>query len=865
LDNLEQKLSPGMQQYLKMKEDYPDAFLLFRMGDFYELFYEDAIKAAKILELTLTSRNKNAEIPIPMAGVPFHAVQNYIDVLVEQGHKVAIAEQVEDSTLTKGVVKREVVQVITPGTIASNQEASAKENNYLTALVFSDSKFGFAYTDLSTGELKVSILESVEDVVNEATGLNTKEMVLGSAIPENLKEKLKNHLHLMFSEQLTVQENAEFSFLTQDLVEDLEIEVSKKLLAYLSATQKRSLNYLQKFVTYRVENFLKLDYAAKYNLELMRALKTRKKTGSLLWLMDKTETAMGSRLLRQWLDRPLISEAEINWRQDMVESLLANFFERADLQNLLKGVYDLERLSARVCLQTIKPRELLQLSNSLAQIPKLQAILENINLGEFNTLLNELNPDEELQDLINRAISEDAPLTTKEGGIVKSGYNEELDQYRKASTEGSQWILDLEQKERKLTGIKNLRIDYNRKDGYYFHVTKANLEMVPEDRYFRKVTLKNSERYGTGELEKLQSTILEATEKSAALEYELFLAVRTAAQEHVTRLQRLAKSVSQLDVLLSFAQIAENYNYVRPKLVAQGAVIKVTDGRHPVVEKVLGCGEYIANSIEMDEDTSMFLITGPNMSGKSTYMRQLALISIMAQLGSFVPAKEAVLPIFDRIFTRIGASDDLISGQSTFMVEMMEANSALKLASKQSLILFDELGRGTATYDGMALAQAIIEYVNKNIGAKTLFSTHYHELTSMDEDLSGLKNIHVGAIEQDGDLVFLHKMMEGAADKSYGIHVAKIAGLPVDLLNRATKILAKLEKDAVNCQSAKPLNSNVLEKDIKDVHQTSLFSKGISQESEIVTKLKNLDVFKMSPLTALNTLFEMKKQIEESV
>ncbi|MDR1013205.1 MAG: DNA mismatch repair protein MutS, partial [Lactobacillales bacterium] len=846
---------------LDLKEQYQDAFLLFRMGDFYEFFYEDAIKAAQLLELTLTSRNKLAENPIPMAGVPYHAAQNYIEILVDQGYKVAIAEQMEDSKQTKGVVKREVVQVITPGTVLQSKEIQAKENNYLTAVIFMEKRFGFAYTDLSTGELKSTILTSEEEVFNEAAALRTKEMVLGTLIPESLQENLSKRLQLIFSEQFQADNDAdvEINFLTQDLKEINEIVIVKKLLTYLRTTQKRNLGHLQKAISYRAEQFLKIDYSSKINLELIRTIRTSKKSGSLFWLLDETKTAMGGRMLKQWLDRPLINAAEIASRQDMVESLFNNFFERADLKESLKEVYDLERLSAKVSFGTINPRELLQLRNSLSQVPKIRLILEEINIGEFDALLSNITPNKELQELITKAINEDAALTLKEGGIIKEGYHKQLDNYRHALTDGSRLILKLEQKERELTGIKTLRIDYNRKDGYYFHITNSNISAVPVDRYFRKVTLKNAERYGTEELEKMQSTILEATEKSAELEYELFLEVRKLVEQHIERLQELAKAISKIDVLQSLANIAEKYQYIRPTLQECGQVVKIIDGRHPVIEKVLGAQEYIPNNITLDANTSILLITGPNMSGKSTYMRQCALIVILSQIGSFVPAKSAFLPIFDQIFTRIGASDDLIAGQSTFMVEMMEANLALNHASAQSLILFDELGRGTATYDGMALAQAIIEYIHKHIGAKTLFSTHYHELTVLEEELSGLQNIHVGAVEQNGELIFLHKILSGSADKSYGIHVAKIAGLPKELLKRAEKILMHLETNGTEIM----ITSQLPTQKLTEATQLSLFDKENETKINILERLKTSDVFAMTPIEAMNLLFELKQELEK--
>lgn len=854
----EEKLSPGMRQYLDIKAQYPDAFLLFRMGDFYELFYEDATKAAQILELTLTSRNKNAENPIPMAGVPYHAAQGYIDSLVEMGYKVAIAEQLEDPKEAKGVVKRDVVQVITPGTFMNTTDkGSSTKNNYLTAVQsLSNGEFGFAYVDLSTGELKTTRLHDEESVINEACALETKELVLGNEVGEALKEKLFARLHLVFSEQFEVEENSELSFLTKDLGDDSMCEITLKLLTYLSITQKRSLNHLQQAIHYQTAHFLKMDYFSKYNLELTSSIRTGQKHGTLLWLLDETKTAMGGRLLKQWLDRPLISQARINERQNMVESLLTNFFERSDINESLKGVYDLERLAARVAFGTVNAKDLLQLKNSLQQIPVLRNIIESVNQGEWNDLLLGLDECPELVELIEKAIDENAPAQITEGGVIKLGYNVQLDMYKEAMKNGAQWILELEEREKKKTGIRTLRIDYNRKDGYFIHITNSNLQHLKEEgRYYRKATLKNGERYGTEELQQLERTILEATEQSMQLEYDLFVAIRERVEQFISRLQRCAKTVSTIDVLQSLASVAENYQYIRPILHEGGKRLLIKNGRHPVVEKVLGRQEYIPNSIKMEEETSLLLITGPNMSGKSTYMRQLALTVILAQIGSFVPAEHAELPIFDQIFTRIGASDDLISGQSTFMVEMMEANQALRHATTQSLILFDELGRGTATYDGMALAQAIIEYIHDNVHAKTLFSTHYHELTALEQKLPDLKNIHVGAIEKGGEVIFLHKMMDGPADKSYGIHVAKIAGLPTDLLERAASILEALENGV-------PSGKNMITPKVKEeAEQLTLFSEVSTMELGVIEKIKKMDLLQTTPIEALNILYELKKQM----
>ncbi|MGC6770109.1 DNA mismatch repair protein MutS [Enterococcus sp. LJL128] len=849
--------TPMMEQYLTIKGQYPDAFLFYRLGDFYEMFYEDAEKAAQLLELTLTSRNRNADDPIPMCGVPHHAAQGYIDTLVEMGYKVAICEQVEDPKTTQGMVKREVVQLVTPGTVMDSKGLEAKDNNYLTALVAADGAYGLAYVDLTTGELKSTLLTGEENVVNEAAALQTKEVVLGSEIPESLSHVLQERLTIVFSEQLETQENAEFSFLTSTLSQPLEIEVTQKLLTYLAVTQKRSLDHIQQAVEYQPNHFLKMDYYSKFNLELTRSIRSGKKQGTLLWLLDETKTAMGGRLLKQWLDRPLIQEKQIFRRQEMVQSLLNAYFERVDLQAALTKVYDLERLAGRVAFGSINGRDLIQLKTSLEQVPMIRELIVGINQGEWNELLVELNPIEDLVDLIGQAIREDAPLQITEGNVIRDGYHEKLDEYRDAMRHGKQWLAELEAKERQETGIKTLKVGFNRVFGYYIEVTKANLVNLEEGKYERKQTLANAERFITPELKEMEKLILEAEEKSVDLEYQLFLEVREEVKKSIDRLQRLAKSLSTVDVLQAFAVVSERYQYVRPVLRSGNGSLYIKDGRHPVVEKVLGHQEYIPNSISFAQDDLLLLITGPNMSGKSTYMRQLALTVVMAQIGCFIPAESAELPIFDQIFTRIGASDDLIAGQSTFMVEMMEANQALRHATPNSLILFDELGRGTATYDGMALAQAIIEYIHKKVKAKTLFSTHYHELTVLDESLSSLKNIHVGAVEKDGDVVFLHKMMEGPADKSYGIHVAKIAGMPLDLLERAAAILSSLESQET---AAIPLAESpaVIE---EESEQLSLFKEVSTDELSVIDRLKKLNLLEMTPMDALNTLYELQKRI----
>ena len=868
------KHTPMMEQYLAIKTNYEDAFLFYRLGDFYEMFYDDAIKATQLLEITLTARNRNADEPIPMCGVPYHAARGYIDILIEKGYKVAICEQVEDPKTAKGMVKREVVQLITPGTAIETKNMDAKKNNYLSALLVQEgNKFDLAYVDLSTGELKATQLDSVEDVINELSSIQTKEIVFNGESNEEFQQELKNKLDVMISNQKEIIENAEFSYLTSDLEETSTLSVLKLLLSYLSVTQKRSLAHIQKAETYVPTHFLKMDHYSKYNLELTTSIRNGQKKGTLLWLLDETKTAMGGRLLKQWIDRPLIQEQKIKGRQAIVESLMNHFFERTDLNEALTRVYDLERLAGRVAFGNVNGRDLLQLKTSLLQIPQLIEIIAIINDTEWDTLLGALDPVTEVVDLIELAIHEDAPLSLKDGGVIKDGYHEKLDQYRDAMRNGKKWMAQLEAEERAKTGIKGLKVGYNRIFGYYIEITKANLANLPEGTYERKQTLANAERFITPALKEKETLILEAEEKSMALEYELFAEVRETVKSYIERLQRLAKNVATIDVLQSFATVSEKYHFIKPTMTTGKHEINLLEGRHPVVEKVLGQQTYVPNSVEMTTETDILLITGPNMSGKSTYMRQLALTVIMAQMGCFVPAEKADLPIFDQIFTRIGAADDLISGQSTFMVEMMEANQALRHATDRSLILFDEIGRGTATYDGMALAEAIIEYIHQHVHAKTLFSTHYHELTVLEDSLKGLENIHVGAVEENGEVVFLHKMMPGPADKSYGIHVAKLAGLPEELLERAATILEKLEQQdtvvldyqptyataAPKITEEKTKQTNIVE---ESDGQLSLFGERNPNEADVIDAINQLNLLAMTPLDAINTLSQLQQKLK---
>lgn len=838
-----EKISPGMQQYLDIKQDYPDAFLLFRMGDFYELFYDDAVNAAQILELTLTSRNKNSENPIPMAGVPHHAASEYIDKLVDLGYKVAVAEQMEDPKKAVGIVKRTVTQVITPGTTID--ASNSVDNNFLVAIDFKDKHYALSYMDLSTGEFKVTELSEFSAVVGKIASLKAREIVAGFTLDESQSKVFERQMNLLISEQIEIPENLliDLSGLTA-----LENQVASKLLAYVKETQMRDLSHLQEVEHYEIKDFLQMDFATKSSLELTTNKRENKKHGTLYWLLDETKTAMGTRMLRSWIDRPLVSNSAIQKRMEIVQIFLDHFFERSDLIEALKGVYDLERLASRVSFSKAVPVDFLQLANSLSNVPAIKNILGMLNEAPLEELESQLDEIPELSGLINSAISENASRTITEGGIIKKGYNAQLDKYREALENGTSWIAKLEADEKAKTGISTLRIDYNRKDGYYFHITQSQLNSVPEH-FYRKATLKNSERFGSQELTEIEEIMLEAREKSSSLEYDLFMGLRTETEQYIGRLQALAKTIAEIDCLQSLSVVAEKQGYIRPTLTDGSRIVEIKGGRHAVVEAVMGAQEYVPNDIELPEQTDIQLITGPNMSGKSTYMRQFALTVIMAQIGSFVPAETANLPIFDAIFTRIGASDNLISGESTFMVEMSEANHAIQKASSRSLIIFDELGRGTATYDGMALAQAIIEYVHDHIGAKTLFATHYHELTDLDKELDHLDNVHVATLEQNGNVTFLHKITEGPADKSYGIHVAKIAGLPQPLLERADLILQKLEN--------KPLPAKKVP---DEQEQLSLFDFA-ENSSEIIEKIKRKNVDNMTAREALNFLWELKDSL----
>ncbi|QSB48135.1 DNA mismatch repair protein MutS [Parageobacillus toebii] len=856
--------TPMIQQYLDIKAQYPDAFLFFRLGDFYEMFFDDAIKAAQELEITLTSRDGGGEERVPMCGVPYHSAQGYIEQLISKGYKVAICEQVEDPKTAKGVVRREVVQLITPGTVMEGKGLLDKENNYLaTVTMFDDGTYGFAYTDLSTGENRITLLASLDDVMNELYAIGTKEIVISSQFPEQYQQLLKERydVTISYEDETVIPEG--FTSIVEALQQGKLKITFGRLLHYIIRTQKRRLDHMQSVQVYQVDHYMKIDLYSKRNLELNETIRSKGRKGSLLWLLDETVTAMGGRLLKQWLDRPLLDRKQIERRLHMVETLIHHYFERQELRERLREVYDVERLAGRVAYGNVNARDLIQLKKSLQQIPALKDIVENLSDDEAKQLADKLDPCSELVDLLERSIQENPPLSVKEGNIIKDGYNETLDRYRDASRNGKAWIAQLESKERELTGIKSLKIGYNRVFGYYIEVTKPNLHLLPKGRYERKQTLANAERFITQELKEKEALILEAEEKSIELEYELFVDIRERVKQYIPRLQSLAKTISELDVLQSFATVSEERHYVKPQFSDNRELI-IQAGRHPVVEKVLGAQTYVPNDCYMNKERELLLITGPNMSGKSTYMRQIALTAIMAQIGCFVPAEKAVLPIFDQVFTRIGAADDLVSGQSTFMVEMLEARNAIVHATQNSLILFDEIGRGTSTYDGMALAQAIIEYIHDHIGAKTLFSTHYHELTDLEQSLAKLKNVHVRAVEENGKVVFLHKIEEGPADQSYGIHVAELAELPASLIQRAKEILAELEQQEQRKEQPSGKNEAVFEQlSMFAEEQPSKEESHLSKkEKKALEALKSVNLLETTPLEALNKLYEIQKLLK---
>ncbi|TDX53294.1 DNA mismatch repair protein MutS [Orenia marismortui] len=890
------KLTPMMQQYVSIKKEYEDAILFFRLGDFYEMFNDDAKIAARELELTLTARNKGKGDKIPMAGVPCHSAESYISKLIEKGYRVAICEQVEDPSEASGLVKREVVRVITPGTVVNNNILEDKNNNYLSAIVSNQEGYGFALVDVSTGEFAVTQLdgkEAVNKVIDELSRISPAEVLLDQQVKKSAK--IMDFIKLQINPIITdikesFSHDRAYELLTDHFetinlegfgCEDLPLAImaAGAVLDFLIETQKRSLRHINQLSTYSTIDYMVLDANTRRNLELVKTMRDKRKKGSLLWVIDKTVTAMGGRRLRRWVEQPLLDVEEITLRLDSVEEISENILLKEELRELLNQVYDIERLMGKVIYGSANARDLIALKNSLAILPEVKELLSQFDSEKIKALRERLDKLEDINDLIERSIKEEPPTTITEGDIIKEGYDEELDQYLDAMTNGKNWIIQLQQQERKRTGISSLKVGHNKVHGYYIEVTKANLDSVPED-YVRKQTLSNSERYITPELKEKEAVILGAEENSIDLEYKLFVEIRDQVAKQTDRIQRSANVLAQLDALVSLAEVALNNNYTKP-IVNQNEAINIKSGRHPVVEEMMDDEVFVPNDTYLDQKDERFsIITGPNMSGKSTYMRQVALITLLAQIGSFVPAKQAEIGIVDRIFTRVGASDDLTTGQSTFMVEMNEVANILNNATSQSLIILDEVGRGTSTYDGLSIAWAVIEYISdsEKIGAKSLFATHYHELTELEDRLEGIKNYNVAVQEEGEDVVFLRKIIPGGADQSYGIEVAKRAGIPDLVIDRSKEILAQLEEQeehTIEITTQKLKRDKVIEKseetspqekeddEVKEnPSQLLLFSNG---DSEVLTKLSKLDIMSLTPLDAMNVLHKLHQEAKEEM
>ncbi|MBQ9024233.1 MAG: DNA mismatch repair protein MutS [Bacilli bacterium] len=836
------KITPMMKQYLEIKEKNLDNILFFRLGDFYEMFFEDAITASNELELTLTGKSCGLSEKVPMCGVPFHSATIYIEKLIEKGYKVAICEQTEDPKNAKGIVKRDIVQIITSGTRMNSDFLDDGSNNFIGSILDLKYAYVISYADISTGEIYSFIKEKDNDLlINEILERNIREVVINTDFDKMVLDTLKRTYNVTISIYNNKNFENDYSNVYKDINDERIIESVKYLLSYLESTQKRNLTHLQPVQIVIEDSFMKMNINTKRNLELVENIRTKEKKYSLLWLLDKTKTAMGARKLKSYILNPIIDKNKIIERQNVIETLMKEFILKDELREYLSNIYDLERLIGKISFGSANARDLLQLKTSFKVLPNINQILKKINYKEINTFNN-------LYDLLENSIYEDAPMTLKEGYLIKEGYNKELDELKINRKGNKDFVSKLEQEEKMRTGIKTLKVGYNRVFGYYIEVSKGAIKDIKEEfGYERKQTLSNCERFITPLLKEKEALILGAEEKIINLEYDLFIEIRETIKKYIPLVQELAKTLSEIDVLSSLAVVAEENNYIKP-ILNEDNIIDIKDARHPVIEKVLENTEFVSNDITMEKDDTIMLITGPNMAGKSTYMRQMAIISVMAQIGSFVPASYANVPIFDKIFTRIGASDDLTKGESTFMVEMMEANAAITTATKNSLILFDELGRGTATYDGMSLAAAIIEYIHDKVKAKTFFSTHYHELTDLEKTHKHLKNVHVSAKEENGSITFLHKVLPGSIDKSYGIHVAKLAHLPEELIKKADEILNKYESQD------KKVTSNNVEQISLDLLEP--------EKSKVEEELEKINPLEMTPIDAMNTLYNLKQMMK---
>lgn len=866
-------LTPMMQQYMSVKENCKDCILFFRLGDFYEMFFEDAKIAAMELELVLTGKDCGLSERAPMCGIPYHAANMYITRLINKGYKVAIGEQLENPAMAKGIVKRGIVKIITPGTYTDSSFLDDTKNNYIMSLFIDKDTFGISIADVSTGEFNCT-RETIdhEVIMNEISKYNPKEILVQKSLDEKLLKEIKERFKCVFSsfdDEFFLDEReenlkAQFSNF-EDIDSDILIKDSANgLLKYIIDTQKVSLNHINTLKRYSVIDYMSIDMNSRRNLELTETLREKSKKGSLLWVLDKTSTAMGARQLRRWIEEPLVDKTAICARLDAVEELTLNISMHEDLKASLKQIYDIERLVGKISTQSVNAKEFIFLKNSIEKLPNVKEILEKFKCKLLNKVNMKLDDLRDIYEILDSAVLEAPSISVKEGNIIKDGYNEEVDELRKAKAHGKEWIANLESKEREETNIKSLKISYNKVFGYYIEITKSNLNMVPEGRYIRKQTLANCERYITEELKNMEEKILGAEEKLVSLEYELFTKLRDEISSHIDRMKKSARLLSELDCLSSLASISLENNYCKPKIINNG-IIDIKEGRHPVVENMLSYGTFVANDTKLNtKEEQLMLITGPNMAGKSTYMRQVALIVIMAQIGCFVPAKEAQISICDKIFTRIGASDDLAAGKSTFMVEMWEVSNILKNATPNSLIILDEVGRGTSTYDGLSIAWAVVEYIctNKKLKCKTLFATHYHELTSLEGVIDGLKNYSIAVKQIKDDIVFLRKIVKGGADESYGIEVAKLAGLPKEVTKRAKEILENLENENSKEVSyekileEKPQKTNSAKKHKNDTVQIGFADIG---KDNFIKDLSDIDVMNMTPLESMNKLYEIIK------
>ena len=882
------QLSPMMQHYLETKEEYKDCILFYRLGDFYEMFFDDAKTVSRELEITLTGKECGLEEGAPLCGVPYHSVENYLNKLVQKGYKVAIAEQVEDPKTAKGLVKREVVRIVTPGTIINSGALDETKNNYLMSIVYLDRTFGISFVDVTTGDYYVTEVSSAQALIDEIYKFTPSEVVCNDAFfvsgadlddlkgrlnftlaplenwyfsEEGCRKVLLEHFHIHSLEGLGLQEY------------ETGMIAAGALMQYLYETQKSTMPHITSIHPYSTGRYMIIDTSTRRNLELTETLREKQKKGTLLWVFDKTKTAMGARLLRTYIEQPLIDKAAILERQDAIEELCEQYINREELREYLNPIYDLERLMGRISYNTANPRDLIAFKSSLAMLPHIKQALAGFRSELLKGIYENMDTLDDLYQLIEDTIIEEPPITIREGGIIKEGFNDDVDQFRKSKTEGKTWLSDLEIRERERTGIKTLKVKYNKIFGYCLEVTNSFKDKVPPD-YTRRQTLVNAERYTTQELKNLEDMIMGAEDKLYALEYDLFCAVRDTIAGEVLRIQKSAKAVAQLDVLASLAAVAQRNQYVKPKINEKG-IIDIKNGRHPVVELMIPNNMFVANDLYLDNNANrVAIITGPNMAGKSTYMRQAALITLMAQIGSFVPADSANIGICDRIFTRVGASDDLASGQSTFMVEMTEVANILRNATRQSLVVLDEIGRGTSTFDGMSIAWAVVEYIadTKLLGAKTLFATHYHELTELEGALTGVNNYCIAVKEQGDDIVFLRKIVKGGADKSYGIQVAKLAGVPERIISRAKELVQELSdadianraKEVAQYASASSGTKNRVQKlDEVDANQLTLFD--TVKDDDIVKEITSMDLSTMTPIDALNTLYRMQAALKNRI